>query len=307
MEITKEIKEDLEKDVISYLTPLDSYVHLDICRDANCLNVNAIVDNFPYHNDSLFIMQIDYCNSVIRFHKSNKIIFKDCLLSVKNIDSDDEVNDVFKSWIKDIYIEIPIELFVDFLNCKYIKKTLSSILKNTVDFGYGKQIIEKVKGLINEEFTEHADLELNFNAGNIHSALIKLENNPWRNGVIKGDLLFTQIKCSGNVKYLRFKKQFSYYLDELGIKYTANKTEGKVDTIRANLSDFKNCLDNPSKKFIHMLNAMFLKNIGFSEFGCCGKHTECETKRKCIHADKLYSTACQFKKLMQRSGKFENS
>lgn len=303
MEITEEIKANLEKDVMSYLTPPDSYVHLDICRNTDSLSINAIVDNFPYHSDSLLIMQIDYCNSVIRFHKSNKIIFKNCLLSVKKIDSDDEVNNILKSWIKGIYIEIPIELFVDFFNCKYIKKTLSSILKNTVDFGYGKQIIEKVKNLINEEYMEHADLELNFNAGNIHSALIKLENNPWRNGVIKGDLLFAQIKCSGNVKYIRFKKQFNCHLDELGIKYTANKTEGKVDTIRANLSDFKNCLDNPSKNFINMLNVMFLKNIGFSEFGCCGKQKECERKGKCTHNDKLYSTACQFKKLMQRSGK----
>lgn len=172
---------------------------------------------------------------------------------------------------------------------------------------YDQQILNKIARLIKPEYLESAKLELMIKTDNSNSIKITVENNPWRNGVIKGNTFFMNIKSGGKDPYINTKDCFAYDFSQIGIESTANKTEQKNEYIRINLCTFIEHLDNPSEKFIDLINKMFLKNISFPEFGCCSKYIECEKAGKCLHADQLYATACQHQKLMKRTGKFENS
>ena len=168
-----------------------------------------------------------------------------------------------------------------------------------------QQIVDKITALIKPENLHLAKILLQENKGN-DSIIIKLQNNPWRNGVIKGDLLFAKIKTGGKVQYINIKDKFSFWMNKMNVEYTSTKTEQKADMIRIDLSDFTVLLDNPTDDFIKAVNLMYLNGISFPEFGCCSKYKECEQAEKCLHIDPLYATACQYQKLMKRKGVFEN-
>ena len=157
---------------------------------------------------------------------------------------------------------------------------------------YDQQIVNKIARLIKPEYFESAGLELMIKADNSNSIRITIENNPWRNGVIKGNSFFANIKSGGKTQYINVKDIFAYNFSEIGIESTANTTERKSEYIRINLHTFIKYLDNPSEKFIDLINKMFLRNILFQEFGCCSKYEECEKAGKCLHSDQLYATAC---------------
>lgn len=170
-----------------------------------------------------------------------------------------------------------------------------------------QKIVASIISLINDKYLDKATITLQENKSEKDSIIIVVENNPWRNGVIKGDLLFSRVKTGGKVQYVHFKKTYSHLFDKLRVSYTSNKSERDEGMIRIALSDFCNLLDHPTEDFIKSLNYMYLNNISFSEFGCCSKYADCEKAGKCLHTDQLYATACQYQKLMKRTGKFENS
>lgn len=171
---------------------------------------------------------------------------------------------------------------------------------------YDQIVVDKISRLIKLGFLDSAKLILQIKTDNSNSIRITVENNPWRNGVVKGNSFFANIKSSGKNPYMNFKNSFAYSFRKIGIDCTANKTEQKAELIRISLPVFMENLNNPSDEFIKLINNVFLKNISFPEFGCCSKYTECEKAGKCLHSDQLYATACQYQKLLKRTGKFEN-
>ena len=190
---------------------------------------------------------------------------------------------------------------------KNLSKVLEKIKKAISSYCYGKQITEKIIPLIQPQYKQGAYTDINRNVGGENPIVIRLDNNPWRNGLIKGDIVFAAVKFGKEQQYMLFKKKFSCYFDKLGIKYTSNTTEKEKDMIRVHLPDFKSLLDNPTEEFAKVINDMYIGNISFPEFGCCSKYKECEQAEKCLHLDPLYATACQYQRMMKRSGKFENS
>ena len=190
---------------------------------------------------------------------------------------------------------------------KNLSVALEKIKKAIFSYCYGKQITEKIIPLIQPQYKQGAYTDINRNVGGENPIVIRLDNNPWRNGLIKGDIVFAAVKFGKEQQYMLFKKKFSCYFDKLGIKCTSNTTEKEKDMIRVNLPDFKSLLDSPTEEFIKIINDMYIGNISFPEFGCCSKHMECTKADKCLHLDSLYATACQYQKMMKRSGKFENS
>ena len=66
-----------------------------------------------------------------------------------------------------------------------------------MDKQFEQQIVDKINALILPENLDHAKILLQENAGSIDSIVIRLENNPWRNGVIKGDIIFARINLQG--------------------------------------------------------------------------------------------------------------
>lgn len=177
-------------------------------------------------------------------------------------------------------------------------------MEDTKDFD--QQIVDKISSLIIPEYLKTSKLLLQVNKQE-NSIIIRVENNPWRNGVSSGDMLFCRIKSNGKINFFQFKKAFAEDFEKINISYSANNTESKNDMIRIPFSDFTNALDNPSDDFKALMNKVFIYNISFTQFGCCSKYDECEKAGKCLHCDQLYATACQFQKLLKRTGKFENS
>lgn len=175
------------------------------------------------------------------------------------------------------------------------------------DLEMEQQIVDKITALIKPEYLHNAKLDLQINKREKDSIIIIVGNNPWRNGVIKGDMLLCRVKTCGKIKYVQVKKKYSTLFNKMNITYSNNSSEQNEDMIRIDLSDFTALIDNPTDDFIKAVNLMYLNGISFPEFGCCSKYKECEQAEKCLHIDPLYATACQYQKLMKRSGKFENS
>ena len=173
------------------------------------------------------------------------------------------------------------------------------------DIEMEQQIVDKITALIKPENLDHAKILLQKNKGN-DSIIIKLENNPWRNGVIKGDMLLCRVKTGGKIQYVQVKKKYSTLFNKMNIKYSNNSSEQNEDMIRIDLSDFTSLIDNPTDDFIKAVNLMYLNGISFPEFGCCSKYKECGPARKCLHIDPLYSTSCQYKKFLQRIGRIKS-
>ena len=159
---------------------------------------------------------------------------------------------------------------------------------------FDQQIVDQVKRIINQEYLATAKLLLQVNTTE-NSIVIRIDNNPWRNGVIKGDIIFARIKSTGETKYLNFKKKYSSIFDRLNIsQIPASSSEAQYDWMRVKLSDFIDLINNPTEETIHAINSIFINSIEFPSFGCCSKFTECTQKSKCVHSDTLYSTACQY-------------
>lgn len=309
MEITEE-KEYIVKKIIKFCSLKSKNSEFkyttQVCgENTDFISINLCVSSHPYHDDVLPILEIDYKNNVIKLQRAHGILFKEPLNAI----GEEKHLDIIDSWTDNAgYMSFPFDMINKLFSAETkLKQTFIKIIKNTLGYGYGQQIVEKIKLFIKPEYEKSSDLVLNLNSGSIHSAMITVENTPWRNGIIKGDLLFAKIKADGKSKYINFKSSLAYLFEQMNIEYSANSTEQKSDLIRIDLDVFMSQLNNPTKDFQKIMDMAFLGAISFNEFGCCSKYAECEKTGKCQHTDQLYATACQYQKLMKRTGKFENS
>ena len=158
-------------------------------------------------------------------------------------------------------------------------------------------IVNKISKLIKPDYLNNAELHIQENKDAKDSIIIKIRNNTWRNGVIKGDMLFGRIKTGGKTEYLQIRDSYSHIFKRLNVEFTSNKTEQNENMIRIKLSDFCNLLNEPTELFINTMNSIYIDNILFASFGCCSKYIDCEKQGKCLHCDQLYATACQFKQM----------
>ena len=169
---------------------------------------------------------------------------------------------------------------------------------------FEQQIADKINALILPENLDHARILLQENAGSLDSIIIRLENNPWRNGVIKGDIILARIKTSGDTQYLNFKNKFLCLFDGMDIKsLPVPDAEAQYDWARVELNSFMELLNAPTEDLIKAINTIYLGSIVFPEFGCCSKFKECSEKRECVHIYRLYSTACQYRKIINNIAK----
>lgn len=68
-------------------------------------------------------------------------------------------------------------------------------MERTRDFD--QQIVDKLANFINPDYLSTAKLLLQVNKVE-NSIVIRIDNNPWRNGVIKRDIVFARIKSTGD-------------------------------------------------------------------------------------------------------------
>lgn len=309
MKGSENMKESYQPMIDSFMTLLQNKTKLNLSLDISSADhkdtISICVKDNPYHDDHLFLAEIDYDAEVIRLLK----VYHSSFLKTFTLLGVLDYLTVLEKWEDDTYTNFPFENFAELIEkqSNALSSAFSQIIKYTVSFGYGKQIMEKIIPLIKQKYTQNACMDIVRKTGSENSIVIRLGNNPWRNGLIKGDIIFCIIKADGTEPYILFKNKYSKYFDDLGIVYTSNTTEKSMDMIRMSLYDFKKELDNPTEKFIQFINEIYISNIAFPQFGCCSKHMECTKAGKCLHIDPLYATACQYQKMMKRSGKFENS
>lgn len=172
------------------------------------------------------------------------------------------------------------------------------------DIEMEQQIVDKINALIKPENLDHAQILLQENTNNLDSIVIRLENNPWRNGVIKGDIIFARIKTVGENQYVNFREKFLYLFNGMNIKcLPVPDAEAQYNWARVELSSFMELLNAPTEDFIRAVNEIYLGSIVFPEFGCCSKYKECSERKECVHSDRLYSTACQYRKIINNIDK----
>lgn len=208
-----------------------------------------------------------------------------------------------ESWINNNNtLQISFEKFDEYCtyNNKLLSKELVKIKNNISGFGYGKQICEKAKLMIEPKYLSESNIEFKLNSDTAHSGVISLKNNPWRNGKINGDMLLIRIKAEGEKRFIYLKSSLSHLLDESNIEYSASPTEEKNGVIKVDLNIFKAMFDKEDRRIKTIINAAFLRAISFTEFGCCSKYEECEKQGKCLHTDQLYATACQWQKHLKK-------
>lgn len=172
---------------------------------------------------------------------------------------------------------------------------------------YDQMIVDKIAKLIYPEYLTEAKIELMVCKNATNNIKVSFGINPWRYGLVNGDLSFASINTFGNNPSITFFGKFTDDFSKLGMNYTEEKVFTVRNCINVDLQDFITYLNNPTAEFIKLINHIFISNISFSEFGCCSKYAKCEQAGKCLHIDQLYATACQYQKLMKRTGKFENS
>ncbi len=170
---------------------------------------------------------------------------------------------------------------------------------------YDQMIVDKIIKLIDPEYLKEAKIKLVVLKNTSNIIRVSLDVNPWRYGLINGDIFFARINSSGDNPSITFFGKFNEDFSILGMNYTEEKLFTVRNCINVDLNDFVSYLNNPTAKFIKVLNNIFISDILINEFGCCSKYSECEKTGKCLHIDQLYALGCQYKKVLKRTGIFE--
>lgn len=130
------------------------------------------------------------------------------------------------------------------------------------------------------------------------SITISLPGNVYR--MNKKNLFFIRLKTTGKIKYIGFKKKYLYWFEKHGIPYSEIKSDEGF--FRILLEDFPRIMQyGESGELIDLVGEMFLDAVNFESFGCCNKYVECSNAKKCLHEDFLYSTACMYRKNLEKN------
>lgn len=147
---------------------------------------------------------------------------------------------------------------------------------------------------LNPKFLQTASLALQKNKGLYNSILIKVESNPYRNGVAN-EFLFARIRSTGKQPYISFSSRYTQLLEMFKNNLCSIVSEPTFMRI-----DLKAFLEYPDSKMLSkVLNEVFLDSFSFPTFGCCSLYKECSKEKHCLHSDLLYATACMYRKNLE--------
>ncbi|MCM1114250.1 MAG: hypothetical protein NC397_01990 [Clostridium sp.] len=154
-------------------------------------------------------------------------------------------------------------------------------------------IFNQIKDNINKKYLSVVNFELvKSKTKGIFFITIKASPSPWR--LDASEKTLAKIKIGKKVSYISFATCCENELNKYSITYSKIKSE---NMLRVTIDEFSEISpENITKLFTSiMLNA-----FNFQSFGCCGKFKECEKNGICVHDDILYSTACQYRKIISR-------
>lgn len=161
-----------------------------------------------------------------------------------------------------------------------------------------KQVVEKIKTIINPKYIETSEITIKDNIGAYNSLVVVPQETIYRSGAAK-EKLIARIKTSGSVQYISLPGSSRRTLEEHRVPFSTVKAD---EYLRISIDDFLSKNDEGIRKAI---NDIFLNALNFPSFGCCGRYQECSEKGECIHPDILYaSAACQYKRHLDNGENF---
>lgn len=164
---------------------------------------------------------------------------------------------------------------------------------------YDKTIVAYIVNLLNPALLETASLEIQKNKGLYDSIIIKVENNPYRNGV-SNKFLLCRVRLTGKQPYISFSMRHTQLLELF--KDSLCSIASEPTFMRIDLKAFLEYSD--TKTLAKVLNKVFLDSFNFPAFGCCSLFKECSKEKRCLHSDLLYATACMYRKNLENGKTF---
>lgn len=164
-------------------------------------------------------------------------------------------------------------------------------------------IFNLIKQNIDKRYLDTVDLELketeNKSEKNAYFIYVKAAPTPWR--LDSSTKTLTKIKFGKKISYISFPVSCANTLNEYSISFSKIKSE---DALRVSIDEFSKISSEIIKD---LFTKIMLDAFNFQAFGCCGKFKECEKTGICVHDDVLYSTACQYKKIISKENKKNES
>lgn len=156
-------------------------------------------------------------------------------------------------------------------------------------------ILESIVSKIDKDYRDAVDFIILENSKSVpyDSIVIKTRPSIWFNCKAYNYLL-ARIKLNGNFQYISFPGKLRRYIIENNIKYNTVKSD---DFLRIEICYFLDNIDKP--EFCNFINTAFFKSFSFEPFGCCHKYKDCTQLHTCLHDDKIYSLACQYRKIIK--------
>lgn len=156
-------------------------------------------------------------------------------------------------------------------------------------------VVTYLTNLLNSPLLQTASLEVQKNKGLYDSIIIKVENNPYRNGVAN-QFLLARIRLTGKQPYISFSMRHTQLLELF--KNNLCSIASEPTFMRIGLNAF---LEYPDTEALEkVLNKVFLDSFNFPTFGCCSRYEKCSREKHCIHPDLLYATACMYRKNLEK-------
>lgn len=159
------------------------------------------------------------------------------------------------------------------------ESTENELVDETTEYKL-KDEIEKIKNLAADMISEHElfDTDISVIENMDHSISVMIRTN-----------LAMRLKLTGKKPYILISPKYTGIADKFQLKNGAYNIQCKVliDVIPINYITLE---------FIKAITEKCILDYSEDSFGCCSKYVKCSDSKKCLHADKLYSNSCQYKK-----------
>lgn len=156
-------------------------------------------------------------------------------------------------------------------------------------------VLNLIQSKIKSDYLEGSKLSIRNNLS-YNSIIITSKKTAYRSAEI-GEILFARIKETGRPPYASFSQKYLSQFQKLGLVCNIKKSDKLFFYMP--LEDFYSVLSK-SSECVDLINTIFLDAFSFAPFGCCSSFEKCSDQRRCIHPDRAYSTACQYRKNLEQ-------
>lgn len=161
-------------------------------------------------------------------------------------------------------------------------------------------IIEQMTKVLPEDFKNAGEIILKVNKDTVPYDSIMFSpaktNSCFRPNYVPNGLI-CRIKTYGETKWVSFSPQFKQSVIDSGLSVFEINSD---PFCRVQLNEFYDYSITNPEKFGNLISSIILNLFSFDRFDCCGKFKECSDAKKCLHEDKLYSTACTYRKKIEQ-------